>query len=338
LDSSKHLWERIDYDAYGNARHRHAGDVTGNGAYNLLDVFALTGESDIDDSAYHADFDVNFDGLVRLSTGTTDVGIITHADRDGEMTAALPWGWISDPTSTVGPDNSIGYAGYVFNPEREDYSVRFRVYTPELGRWRQRDPAGYIDGILQLYGRASPVMFIDPFGLEAEKEKCDKNKDEDDFHAKRGAYYDITLNCGGKTKKIKGYGRMNSLVAKLRIAKSQGCCVSSMNLSTHHTQTDGFYSDKKKDKVSDQQFANSFRSCKGAKITLNACNTRDAACAILNAANNDGNYNITITWTDGINFHYPFPYGPSFMLPDFSEDYDPGTITSNTEDGDPRRP
>lgn len=253
----------------------------------------------------------------------------------------------------MGPDNSIGYAGYVFNPEREDYSVRFRVYSPELGRWKQSDPAGYIDGTLQLYGRSSPAMFVDPFGLKAEKEKgkekekeevekekekCDKDKDANDFHKRHGAYYDITLDCGGKTKKIKGYGRMNSLVAKLRIAKSQGCCVSSMNLSTHHTESDGFYSDKKKDKVSDQQFANSFTACKGANITLNACNTRGAACTILDAANNDGNYHVIITWTDGINFHYPFPYGPSFMLPDFSDDYDPGTITSNIEDGDPRRP
>jgi RHS repeat-associated protein len=92
---------------------------------------------------------------------------VTHADGNGEMSTALPGGWIGDPSSSVGPDNLIGYAGYVFNPEREDYSVRFRVYSPELGRWRQQDALGFVDGSsLYAYVASPPARFIDPSGLK----------------------------------------------------------------------------------------------------------------------------------------------------------------------------
>jgi hypothetical protein len=41
------------------------------------------------------------------------------------------------------------------------------VYSPELGRFRTRDPAGYIDGSnLQQYVASSPVRFVDPYGLK----------------------------------------------------------------------------------------------------------------------------------------------------------------------------
>jgi len=168
LDWEKHLWERIEYDAYGNARHRYAGDVNGDGRYDFFDLAALGGESAIGDANYHADFDVNFDGGVRVGTDATDDSqIITDTVRNGEMSTALPVGWIGDPSSSVGPDNSIGYAGYVFNAEREDYTVRFRVLTTELGRWRQRDPAGYLGGpTLYAYSVDNPTARTDPMGLK----------------------------------------------------------------------------------------------------------------------------------------------------------------------------
>lgn len=168
LDGDRHLWERVEYDAYGNARHRYAGDVNGDGAYNVFDIFPLGGESALGDpmSDYHADFDVNFDGFVLLTSGDPDFDIITA--RSGAMGTALPGGWISDPSSLVGPDNSIGYAGYVFNPEREDYTVRFRVYSPELGRWRTRDPIGFFDSNNSVeYVQSQPTWWIDPLGLSS---------------------------------------------------------------------------------------------------------------------------------------------------------------------------
>lgn len=170
LDSSKNLWERIEYDAYGNARHRYGGDATGDGAFGFGDVVLYTGFPAIGDGGYHADLDLNFDGV----TDATDTGII--GGRSGAMSTALPAGWISDPSSDSGPDNSIGYAGYVFNHEREDYTVRFRVYSPELGRWRTRDPAGYTDGMaLFEYVQSQPINYVDMLGLQSNAPSCNRN-------------------------------------------------------------------------------------------------------------------------------------------------------------------
>jgi len=48
------------------------------------------------------------------------------------------------------------------------YSFRFREYDPAQGRWKQADPAGYVDGgsLYQAY-RSSPVSFLDPLGLQS---------------------------------------------------------------------------------------------------------------------------------------------------------------------------
>jgi uncharacterized protein RhaS with RHS repeats len=41
------------------------------------------------------------------------------------------------------------------------------VYSPELGRFRTRDPAGYVDGSnLHEYGRANPIRYADALGLK----------------------------------------------------------------------------------------------------------------------------------------------------------------------------
>ncbi len=159
LDSAGYVYERVSYDAYGQARHRFAADCDGNGQYDNNDNsgFFTHGTTIDDTSNYHADFDVNCDGAVNI----VDIGLLA-----GSSPVAVPDGWIGEPDSADGPDNSIGYAGYVFNHEREDYLSRFRVYAPDLGRWRQRDPVGYSGGG-NLYENvhSSPVVFIDTYGL-----------------------------------------------------------------------------------------------------------------------------------------------------------------------------
>jgi len=43
--------------------------------------------------------------------------------------------------------------------------VRFRTYSPTLGRWLERDPAGYVDGMdLYEYVRGGPIDAVDPSG------------------------------------------------------------------------------------------------------------------------------------------------------------------------------
>ncbi len=68
-------------------------------------------------------------------------------------------------TPTNGPDNTIGWDGYVFNPATADYLVRHRTYLPPLGRWAERDPLGYFDSCNLLAAMAdAPERFLDPLG------------------------------------------------------------------------------------------------------------------------------------------------------------------------------
>ena len=63
--------------------------------------------------------------------------------------------------------NEILYCGYRYDPESNMYQVRNRYYHPTLGRWAQRDPGGYVDGMnLYEYVRSSPVGYVDPDGSE----------------------------------------------------------------------------------------------------------------------------------------------------------------------------
>ncbi len=46
------------------------------------------------------------------------------------------------------------------------YHFLFRTCSPRLGRWLQRDPAGYVDGVsLVEYVGSAPMTWIDPLGL-----------------------------------------------------------------------------------------------------------------------------------------------------------------------------
>jgi len=61
---------------------------------------------------------------------------------------------------------SVLFAGLPIDLNGAFYYVRHRAYHPALGRWFQRDPAGYIDGLnLYEYVRSRPVGATDPRGL-----------------------------------------------------------------------------------------------------------------------------------------------------------------------------
>ena len=48
------------------------------------------------------------------------------------------------------------------------YHFPFRSYSPELGRWMQRDPLGYVDGVsLYQYVGCHPTILGDPLGLQS---------------------------------------------------------------------------------------------------------------------------------------------------------------------------
>jgi RHS repeat-associated protein len=150
--------ERVTYTPYGEARHHFGNDVNGDGGTDAADqgiVLAAWGTT-IGGSGYLAEADLNRDGVI----DGADLGIVINY-----FTALSP-GLISSASSS-GPDNPIGWDGYVFNPESRSYAVRNRTYVPVLGRWVERDPAGYVDGQnLYEYGMSQPPVAQDAMGLQ----------------------------------------------------------------------------------------------------------------------------------------------------------------------------
>ncbi|MFI4915552.1 MAG: RHS repeat-associated core domain-containing protein [Phycisphaerales bacterium JB060] len=149
IDEAAVQRERVFYSPYGRIFGMVAGDtgVSGSafdGSYGPADDTAITGWS-----GYDAYVDVDLDGDV----DTTDAG---YTSND-----SLGLGVLSRDGSTV------GYAGYV----QDDYvptvnHVRHRVYKGDLGRWVQRDPAGYVDGAnLYEYATSAPINLRGPSGL-----------------------------------------------------------------------------------------------------------------------------------------------------------------------------
>ena len=85
-----------------------------------------------------------------------------------------------------GVRNSVGYCGYVFNEDSGLYTVRFRTYSPALGRWLERDPAGYVDGMgLYEYVRGGAIGAVDPWGLCACDDGTIRPERFDDHHDDR---------------------------------------------------------------------------------------------------------------------------------------------------------
>ncbi|MBI9087501.1 MAG: RHS repeat-associated core domain-containing protein, partial [Desulfobacterales bacterium] len=66
--------------------------------------------------------------------------------------------------STIG--NPYGFTGRRFDAETGLWYYRNRMYSPVLGRFLQRDPAGYVDGLnLYAYTINNPLSYLDPDGL-----------------------------------------------------------------------------------------------------------------------------------------------------------------------------
>jgi RHS repeat-associated protein len=176
IDYTANVIGRTKYDAYGNALHFRGCDVDGDrdadsgdsGAINTLLTISGGSSIAITSSAYRAEYDLNRDGAIT----SADANMVSS-----NTGTALTAGLISLGGSTSsgiggqgGPDNPIGYCGYVFNTETRLYTVRFRHYWPALGTWQARDPAGYIDGgNLYEYCQGMPATVNDPRGRETKK-------------------------------------------------------------------------------------------------------------------------------------------------------------------------
>jgi len=151
------LWSasmKESVDAYGD-RDADSGDAKAITA--LLGSWSGTGPLSIADAPYRAEYDLDRNGVI----GGGDVLLAQSA-----AAAALPAGWVSASGPAGGPDSIVGFGGYLFNRETMYYTVRHRHYSPALGRFLERDPAGYIDGSnLFEYCGGGPLSWLDPWGL-----------------------------------------------------------------------------------------------------------------------------------------------------------------------------
>jgi RHS repeat-associated protein len=115
-----------------------------------------------DQRLYYAQ-DANFNVTALLNTAGTVVERVLY-DAYGKSTL---WNaaWSATQSSTL-YNNEVLYAGYRLDPESGLYQVRHRNYHPTLGRWVQRDPIGYQDGMnLYEYVKSGPFTYTDPYGL-----------------------------------------------------------------------------------------------------------------------------------------------------------------------------
>jgi RHS repeat-associated protein len=64
--------------------------------------------------------------------------------------------------------NSWMWTGQRHDDVSGTFHFATRSYSPTLGRWMQRDPMGYVDGLnLREIVKGSPLRFVDPLGLQS---------------------------------------------------------------------------------------------------------------------------------------------------------------------------
>lgn len=98
------------------------------------------------------------DGNIVESYEYSAYGVMTIFDNAGvDITAT---------GSAIG--NPYGYTGRRWDSATELWYYRNRMYSPSMGRFMQRDPAGYVDGLnLYAYVLNNPLRYTDPDGLMA---------------------------------------------------------------------------------------------------------------------------------------------------------------------------
>ncbi len=145
--------EIIRYSAYGSPECIPFGDVDGDHDVDSADaLFQINIKNS--SAPYVITADLDLDGDVDQD----DVNLFTYySGRSGGF----------DVLSVDEELNDIGYAGYHWDDEVAMWHVRHRELSPRLGRWVQRDPAGFEGSRTNLYSYVfgRPVSARDPKGL-----------------------------------------------------------------------------------------------------------------------------------------------------------------------------
>jgi RHS repeat-associated protein len=137
---------------------------------------------DAGDNVLYYTTDANWDVMALVDADTGDVverymydaygkaTVLNGANgTDPDVNGSTVFEWDPDADGLSDVANDILFAGYRFDAETGLYHVRNRQYHPTLGRWIERDPAGYVDGLnLSAYVSGNPAGLTDPTGLYGE--------------------------------------------------------------------------------------------------------------------------------------------------------------------------
>ena len=106
--------------------------------------------------------------------------------------------------------NPFLFTGREFDAESGMYHYRARAYDPEAGRFLQRDPLGYVDGLgLYEYVRSRPPRFVDPLGREGEDKGAENDK----------KFEEVKKQIGKKISEMKaGDAALNNAASELAAA------------------------------------------------------------------------------------------------------------------------
>ena len=129
--------------------------------------------------------DTNDDAVERYAYDPYGRATILHGayGTDSEVDNSSVCEWDED-TSGTDVANEILFCGYRLNPETGLYHVRNRDYHPTLGRWLQRDPLGYVDGMsLYEYVGSAPISDTDALGLAKVLTKSAGKKKKEVVHS-----------------------------------------------------------------------------------------------------------------------------------------------------------
>ena len=114
-----------------------------------------------------SDANQNVTALVDGTTGSGTFGEVVERyeyDPYGNVTV-MDGAWGARPGGSL-YESTILFAGYWRDSETGLYHVRHRMYHVRLGRWLQRDPEGYVDGMsLYEYVTCNPACLYDSLGL-----------------------------------------------------------------------------------------------------------------------------------------------------------------------------
>jgi len=167
------LVERYEYTPYGRrtvySHGLNLADFNNDGAVDIQDNMRLAGDYGTGDPASPAD--ATGDGQVStpdLTLMAGQYGWSAPADDPLVSTPRLGTHRL-DSTYYGGPLAGLCEQGHQGLTHDEEFGLvynRHRYLAPALGRFCQRDPAGYVDGMnLYEYLRATPPVGVDPLGL-----------------------------------------------------------------------------------------------------------------------------------------------------------------------------